>query len=105
MKVELVGVTKPDSLTLKSLPALVGQDLEAGALSANQSEGNYRCVISQVDDHLEVWDLGTRGGTFVNGSRVTRATLAASDRLSFGGTEFVVRYDHGPRRYLYGVRC
>ena len=62
-------------------------------------------MIGQIDDHLEVWDLGTRGGTFVNGIRVTKATLKASDRLSFGGTEFSVRYDRGPRRYVYGVRC
>ena len=105
MKVELVGIAKPDSLVLKNLPALVGQDSEAHALSADPSQGNYRCLISQIDDHLEVWDLGTRGGTFVNGVRVTKATLKASDRLSFGGAEFSVRYDRGPRRYVYGLRC
>jgi hypothetical protein len=105
MKVELVGVTKPESLVLKNLPALLGQDTEADALSENSSEGGYRCVISQIGDHLEVWDLGTRAGTFVNGVRVTKAILKTSDKLSFGGTEFSVRYDRGPRRYLYGVRC
>lgn len=105
MTVELVGTTKPDSLVLKNLPALVGQDSEAHALSDEPPQGGYRCMIGQIDDHLEVWDLGTRGGTFVNGVRVTKATLKASDKLSFGGAEFSVRYDHGPRRYLYGVRC
>ena len=105
MKVELVGITQPDSLVLKSLPALVGRDSEADTLSPEPSPGNYRCLISQVDDHLEVWDLGTKGGTFVNGIRVTKATLKASDRLSFGGTEFSVRYDRGPRRYVHGLRC
>ena len=105
MKVELVGITKPDSLVLKSFPALIGQDSAADTLSEDPPQGDCRCLIRQIDDHLEVWDLGTRGGTFVNGSRVTKATLKASDRLSFGGTEFSVRYDHVPRRYLYGVRC
>ena len=105
MKVELVGTAKPDRLVLKNLPALVGQDSEAHALSEEPSQGGYRCMIGQIDDHLEVWDLGTRGGTFVNGVRVTKAALKASDRLSFGGAEFSVRYDRAPRRYLYGVRC
>ena len=104
MKVELVGTTKPDSLVLKNLPALVGQDAEAHALSEESPQGGYRCLITQIDNHLEVWDLGTRGGTLVNGVRVTKATLKASDKLSFGGAEFSVQCDRGPRRFLHGVR-
>lgn len=102
MKTESV---KPDSLVLKSLPSLVGHGEGADAKSEDLPEGKYRCMISQIDNHLEVWDLGTRGGTFVNGVRVTKATLRASDRLSFGGAEFSVRYDRGPQRYLHGLRC
>jgi hypothetical protein len=105
MKTDSIETMKPDSLVLKTLPALVGQDSIAIALSTDVPCGGYRCMIGQIDDHLEVWDLGTRGGTFVNGVRVTKATLKASDKLSFGGAEFVVRHDRGPRRYLYGVRC
>ena len=105
MQVELVGIAKPSSLMLKNLPALVGQDSEADALAEELPQGKYRCMISQIDDHLEVLDLGTRGGIFVNGIRVTKTTLKASDRLSFGGTEFSVCYEREPRRYLYGVRC
>jgi hypothetical protein len=105
MKVELVGIQNPDRVVLKNLPALVGHDSEACALADESPQGGYRCMIGQIDDHLEVWDLGTRGGTFVNGVRVTKATLKASDKLSFGGAEFSVRCDRGPQRYLYGVRC
>ena len=31
MKVELVGIAKPDSLVVRSLPALIGEDSEAVA--------------------------------------------------------------------------
>ena len=103
MSVQLVGTTTPESLVLKNVPAVVGQD-EGEHLSTDPSASNYRCLIGQVDDHLEVWDLGTRGGTFVNGVRVTKAAIKATDRISFGGAEFAVRYDRGPRRYLHGVR-
>ena len=105
MNVELVGIAKPGSLMLSKLPALIGQDSENDALSEDSPHGKYCCMISQIDSHLEVWDLGTGGGTFVNGTRVTKATLNASDRLSFGGNEFRVRHDQGPRRYVYGLRC
>ncbi len=104
MKVELVGVTKPESVVLESFPALVGRDEAAGVERSDSPPGGYNCLISQVDDQLVVWDLGSRGGTFVNGSRVTRATLKASDTLRLGGTEFSVRCRPGPARYLYGPR-
>jgi pSer/pThr/pTyr-binding forkhead associated (FHA) protein len=105
MKVELVGVANPDNPMVKNLPALVGENSKTDPISADTPQSNYRCLISQIDDHLEVWDLGTRGGTFVNGNRVTKATLKPSDKLSFGGTEFSVRYGRVPRRYLFGLRC
>jgi pSer/pThr/pTyr-binding forkhead associated (FHA) protein len=105
MTVELIDVAKPGSVVLKKLPALIGQDSEDDTLSEDSPDGKYCCMISQVDSHLEVWDLGTSGGTFVNGVRVTKATLKASDRLSFGGNEFRVRHDQGPRRYVFGLRC
>lgn len=39
---------------------------------------------------LEVHDLKSTNGTFVNGRRVERATLVAGDRLKIGRVEFVV---------------
>ena len=56
MKVELVGTTKPDSLVLKNLPALVGQDAEAHALSEESPQGGYRCLIARL---AITWRFGT----------------------------------------------
>ncbi len=39
---------------------------------------------------LEVEDLGSTNGTWVNGHRVERASLAAGDRLRVGQLELVV---------------
>ena len=64
----------------------------------------YLCLISQIDNQLVVWDLGGKSGTFVNGSRVKRATLKDSDTLGFGGSEFRVHSEQPPRRYVFGVR-
>ncbi len=48
------------------------------------------CQLSAGATALEVLDLDSTNGTFVNGERVTRATLHAGDRLGVGRVEFVV---------------
>ena len=105
MRAELIGIAKPDNLVIKSVPAVIGQDTAADIQCDDSPKSNYYCLISRTNDHLVVWDLGAGGGTYVNGVRVTKATLKASDTLRLGETEFSVRYEHGPQRYLYGLRC
>jgi pSer/pThr/pTyr-binding forkhead associated (FHA) protein len=39
---------------------------------------------------LELEDLGSTNGTFVNGRKVMRATLTSGDKLTIGRVEFVV---------------
>ena len=103
MSVELIGTGSPSRMVLTELPALLGP--ETASEPRNDADGpGYLCLISQVEDQLVVWDLGSKGGTFVNGSRVKRATLKESDTLRFGGNEFRVHNEQPPRRYVYGVR-
>jgi hypothetical protein len=104
MTVELIGVVNPENRILKELPALLPSD-SAEPAHEGLPDASFRCLIGQVDGHLEVWDLGARGGTFVNGVPVKKAVLRTSDTLRLGGQEFSVRCDHGPRRYVFGVRC
>lgn len=42
-------------------------------------------------DRLNVEDLGSTNGTWVNGRKIKRAPLAAGDRLKVGRVEFAVR--------------
>jgi hypothetical protein len=104
MQVELVGVAGPERVVLENLPVLVGGEEGAEVCHEDSPRGGYHCLISQVDDQLVVWDLGSRGGTFVNGNPVTKATLKTSDTLRLGGREFSVRCRPGSSRYLHGVR-
>jgi pSer/pThr/pTyr-binding forkhead associated (FHA) protein len=48
------------------------------------------CRITATDASLEVVDLKSTNGTFVNGKRVTTATLAAGDTLRVGRVEMTV---------------
>ena len=103
MSVELIGTGSTSRMVLPELPALIGPET-VGETRSDDVDPAYLCLISQVDNQLVVWDLGGKSGTFVNGSRVKRATLKDSDTLGFGGNEFRVHSEPPPRRYVYGVR-
>jgi pSer/pThr/pTyr-binding forkhead associated (FHA) protein len=49
------------------------------------------CRLSAGAADLEVVDLDSTNGTFVNGQRVERAILKIGDRLGVGKVEFSVR--------------
>ncbi len=48
------------------------------------------CQLTAGAAELEVLDLDSTNGTFVNGTRVKRAALRAGDRLGVGKVELVV---------------
>jgi pSer/pThr/pTyr-binding forkhead associated (FHA) protein len=48
------------------------------------------CRLTATDAGLEVVDLKSTNGTFVNDKRVHKATLAAGDRLRVGRVELTV---------------
>ena len=48
------------------------------------------CKLAAGAADLEVVDLESTNGTFVNGERISRALLKAGDRLGVGKVEFVV---------------
>jgi pSer/pThr/pTyr-binding forkhead associated (FHA) protein len=48
------------------------------------------CQLTAGDEKLEVQDLASTNGTFVNGKRVERAQIASGDRLRVGRIELTV---------------
>ena len=48
------------------------------------------CRITGSDDGLDVEDLGSTNGTFVNDQRVDKGRLAPGDRLRIGRVELTV---------------
>ena len=48
------------------------------------------CRLTAGDDQLEVLDLKSTNGTFVNDKRVAKARLAKGDRLRIGRVEMTV---------------
>jgi pSer/pThr/pTyr-binding forkhead associated (FHA) protein len=48
------------------------------------------CRITATDDVLEIVDLSSTNGTYVNDKRIGKATVAAGDRLRVGRVEMNV---------------
>jgi pSer/pThr/pTyr-binding forkhead associated (FHA) protein len=48
------------------------------------------CRLEAGDDNLDVIDLSSTNGTYVNGKRVKRARLTSGDRLRVGRIELTV---------------
>ena len=53
------------------------------------------CRLTATDEALEVVDLSSTNGTFVNDKRVEKAKLAKGDRLRIGRVELTVDMAHG----------
>ena len=53
------------------------------------------CRLEAKRDHIEVLDLASTNGTFVNGKRVDRAMLGEGDKLRVGRVELQVEHAAG----------
>jgi pSer/pThr/pTyr-binding forkhead associated (FHA) protein len=56
------------------------------------------CRLTAGATELEVIDLESTNGTYVNGQRIARAALRDGDRLGVGEVEFVVARSTPPNR-------
>lgn len=56
------------------------------------------CRLTARDEKLEVQDLASTNGTFVNDQRVDRAHVASGDRLRVGRIELTVERERSDQR-------
>jgi pSer/pThr/pTyr-binding forkhead associated (FHA) protein len=68
----------------------IGRALRADFIVDAALVSRLHCRLTAGAAELEVVDLDSTNGTFVNGQRVDRAKLRAGDRLGVGKVEFVV---------------
>jgi pSer/pThr/pTyr-binding forkhead associated (FHA) protein len=72
-------------------PRTVGRAIRADFIVEAPLVSRFHCRLSvSTAGQLEVEDLGSTNGTFVNGRRIERAVLVAGDRLRLGRAELVV---------------
>ncbi len=81
----------PRQVSLGRFPLVIGRSPEADVQVDDYWVSQYHCRIEEVDGMLEVRDLASRTGTFVNGIRIARAVIELGDRLTVGRTTLCPR--------------
>jgi pSer/pThr/pTyr-binding forkhead associated (FHA) protein len=78
--------------TLKTMGRAPRADFVVDA--ALVSRVHCRFTLNQSND-LELEDLGSTNGTFVNGKKVGKITLTDGDKLTIGRVQFVAKVEAG----------
>jgi pSer/pThr/pTyr-binding forkhead associated (FHA) protein len=86
-----------DPLTFRLHPGgikTVGRASRADFIVDAALVSRLHCRLEAGDDELDVIDLSSTNGTYVNGKRVDRARLTSGDRLRVGRVELTVERKH-----------
>ena len=82
-----------DSLTFRLASGAmrtIGRAPRADFILDRALVSRLHCRLTAGDDSVEVEDLSSTNGTFVNEQRIARARLASGDRLRVGRVEITV---------------
>ena len=85
--------TSADRVTIRLPPGSVksiGRSPDAEFIVDAALVSRLHCEFTATADTLQVKDLGSTNGTFVNGERVTAADLREGDRISVGRLDLIV---------------
>ena len=86
-------ILRSDETTIRLLPGAVktvGRVTGADFIVDAALVSRVHCRLTATDDALEVVDLSSTNGTFVNDKRIEKAKLSAGDRLRIGRVELTV---------------
>ncbi len=90
-------VGHPTETTFRLLPSstrTIGRATGADFIIDEALVSRVHCRLQvNVSGDLDVTDLGSTNGTFVNGTRVTTARLVPGDRLKVGRVELIALKD------------
>lgn len=54
------------------------------------------CQLSQNNEAVKIRDLESKGGTYLNGNRISEATVKAGDYITIGPLTFLLQIDGEP---------
>lgn len=58
------------------------------------------CQLSQNDEALKIRDLDSKSGTFLNGKRISEATVKAGDFITIGPLTFLLQIGGKPQEII-----
>lgn len=83
-------VSPTSELEITRFPLTVGRGEQADLRFADCWASRVHCRFEQEDGRIQVTDLNSGNGTFLNSQPITRAWLKESDHLTIGITTFEV---------------
>jgi predicted component of type VI protein secretion system len=89
---------RTQDIRLKRPRTVVGRKPECNIRVPVSSVSREHCEVLLTDDAVQVRDLGSSNGTYINRERVQEATLKAGDLLGVGPAVFVLRIDGQPAK-------
>ena len=58
------------------------------------------CQLSQNNEAVKIRDLDSKGGTYLNGKRISEATVQAGDYITIGPLTFLLQIDGNPEKIM-----
>ena len=103
MDVNLVLFKKDGSQKSFSLPdstTVIGRRHDCDLCIPLKTVSRRHCQFNQNKENINLRDLGSRGGTFLNGKRITETTLKAGDYIRIGPLIFGLQIDGQPEKII-----
>ncbi len=90
---ELIAVPIPLEREEVILGRALGADVRINDYKASRRHAKIAMVLNEANNEFDyvLTDFGSRNGTFLNGERVSEATLQNGDKISIG--EHILRFD------------
>ena len=88
-----IEATFLESISLSSAnpgPWLLGYHSDCDVIIDHRTVSGMHCRISRVNQQWQIDDLNSTNGTFINGKRISRALIRATDLIVLGGDHRVV---------------
>src|ERR1700722_12630806 len=89
----VLGPMSGQTVPLAEGELVIGRDKDCGLGPMSDFISRHHCVLTLTDDTLTIRDLGSKNGTFVNGSRVGAGATILTHGAIVGVGDFAFQID------------
>jgi pSer/pThr/pTyr-binding forkhead associated (FHA) protein len=103
MDINLVLFKKDGSQKAFSLPdntTVIGRRHDCDLCIPLKTVSRRHCQLNQNKEAVNIRDLGSRGGTFLNGKRINEEAVKAGDYIRIGPLTFLLQIDGEPKEII-----
>lgn len=101
MDANLVLLKKDGSHKAFSLPddiTVIGRRHDCDLCIPLKTVSRRHCQLNQNNEAVKIRDLGSKGGTYLNGNRIEEATVKAGDYIRIGPLIFLLQINGQPEK-------